>query len=117
MKARELMFRKSMRISISHLPDSHEDEKNKLRKVQGSHGGKASGHAALQGFPGTDHHWKCYIAVMRVCTTPMKCVPGSLPDFRCYSIHKTVRTCIEGMMLAMSGTKSRRCTPHSLHGV
>lgn len=34
MKARELMFRESMRISTSHLPDSHEDEKNKLRKFQ-----------------------------------------------------------------------------------
>ncbi|KAK3870832.1 hypothetical protein Pcinc_023976 [Petrolisthes cinctipes] len=34
MKARELMFRESMRISTSHLPDSHEDEKNKIRKFQ-----------------------------------------------------------------------------------
>ncbi|XP_042211781.1 serine/threonine-protein kinase 10-like isoform X9 [Homarus americanus] len=34
MKARELMFRESMRISTSHLPDSHEDEKNKLKKFQ-----------------------------------------------------------------------------------
>lgn len=36
MKARELMFRESMRISTSHLPDSHDDEKNKLRKVRRS---------------------------------------------------------------------------------
>lgn len=34
MKARELMFRESMRISTSHLPDSHEDEKDKIRKFQ-----------------------------------------------------------------------------------
>nr|XP_045597775.1 serine/threonine-protein kinase 10-like isoform X2 [Procambarus clarkii] len=34
MKARELMFRESMRISTQHLPDSHEDEKNKLKKFQ-----------------------------------------------------------------------------------
>ncbi|XP_069946379.1 serine/threonine-protein kinase 10 isoform X7 [Cherax quadricarinatus] len=34
MKARELMFRESMRISTFHLPDSHEDEKNKLKKFQ-----------------------------------------------------------------------------------
>ncbi|XP_076048131.1 sterile20-like kinase isoform X6 [Oratosquilla oratoria] len=34
MKARELMFRESMRISISHLPDSHEDEKERLKKFQ-----------------------------------------------------------------------------------
>ena len=33
MKARELMFRESMRISTSQLPDSHEDEKEKLKKV------------------------------------------------------------------------------------
>lgn len=34
MKARELMFRESMRISTTHLPESQEDEKNKLRKFQ-----------------------------------------------------------------------------------
>ncbi|KAK7020281.1 hypothetical protein SK128_006864, partial [Halocaridina rubra] len=34
MKARELMFRESMRISTSHLPDSQEDEKDKLKKFQ-----------------------------------------------------------------------------------
>ena len=35
MKARELMFRESMRISTTQLPDSHEDEKEKLKKVRG----------------------------------------------------------------------------------
>ncbi|XP_042874433.1 serine/threonine-protein kinase 10-like isoform X3 [Penaeus japonicus] len=34
MKARELMFRESMRISTTHLPDSHDDEKDKIRKFQ-----------------------------------------------------------------------------------
>lgn len=34
MKARELMFRESMRISTTHLPDSQEDEKDKLKKFQ-----------------------------------------------------------------------------------
>ncbi|CAL4058652.1 unnamed protein product, partial [Meganyctiphanes norvegica] len=34
MKAREMMFRESMRISTSHLPDSHEDEKDRLKKFQ-----------------------------------------------------------------------------------
>lgn len=33
MKARELMFRESMRISTTHLPDSHHDEKERLKKV------------------------------------------------------------------------------------
>ena len=33
MKAREAMFRESMRISTSHLPDSRDDEKERLRKV------------------------------------------------------------------------------------
>ena len=33
MKARELMFRESMRISTTNLPDSHRDEKEQLKKV------------------------------------------------------------------------------------
>uniref|UniRef100_A0A2P2HZL7 STE20-like serine/threonine-protein kinase n=1 Tax=Hirondellea gigas TaxID=1518452 RepID=A0A2P2HZL7_9CRUS len=34
MKARELMFRESMRISCTNLPDTHQDEKDKIRKFQ-----------------------------------------------------------------------------------
>ncbi|XP_018015536.1 serine/threonine-protein kinase 10 isoform X1 [Hyalella azteca] len=34
MKARELMFRESLRISTTNLPESHQDEKERLRKFQ-----------------------------------------------------------------------------------
>ncbi|GBO33424.1 hypothetical protein AVEN_203354-1 [Araneus ventricosus] len=34
MKTRELMFRESLRISYANLSESHEDEREKIRKFQ-----------------------------------------------------------------------------------